>query len=90
MPISLELSDTEILMDMDAVLFHVNLELSKRRIELESRLKNSPLTLSDFRGTILGLENGKLRVKSEAGGEKMFPLTRNRVRQLLAETMTRK
>ena len=40
MTLTLELSDTEILMDMQGVLFHVNMELMKRRIELETKLKD--------------------------------------------------
>ena len=90
MPINLELSDTEILMDMDAVLFHVNMELTKRRVELEGRVKNRTLSAGDFRGTVTGIEEGKLRVRSETGVEKLLPFTRNRVRQLLADTTTRK
>lgn len=90
MPINLELSDTEILMDMDAVLFHVNMELTKRRVELEGRVKNRTLSTGDFRGTVMGLEGGQLRVRSDTNVEKLVPLTRNRVRQLLADTITRK
>ena len=86
MPINLELSDTEILVDLQGVLFHVNMELTKRRIELETRLKNKMLTCGDFRGTIVSIDAGTVRTRCESKGtERSFPLTRQRVRQLLAE-----
>ena len=86
MPISLELSDTEILVDMQGVLFHVNMELMKRRIELESKLKTNRLSAGDFRGTIVSLEGNTIRAKCDTKGhERTFPLTRQRARQLLAE-----
>lgn len=86
MPISLELSDTEILVDMQGVLFHVNMELMKRRIELETKLKSNKILSGDFRGTIVALEGNTIRAKCDSNGkDRTFPLTRQRARQLLAE-----
>ena len=86
MTLTLELSDTEILMDMQGVLFHVNMELMKRRIELETKLKDQKFSHGDFKGKIVSVDEKNIRVKPETGTqERSLPISRTRIRQLLAD-----
>ena len=86
----LSLSNTEILMNPRDVLFHVNMEITKRRMELESSMKSKKLQLGEYRGTVQGLGNNSIVVRDDKGKDRTIPLTRTRARQLLADTTTRK
>ena len=86
MPFHLELSDTEILMDPEGVLFHVNMELTKRRIELQERMKKAKFCANDLKGHVVCVGDGKIRVACETNGtERSVPISRPRIRQLLAD-----
>ena len=86
MPLKVELSDTEILVDPQGVLFNLNLEITKRRIELEGRLKGAKLRSGEFEGAVVCVDERNIRCKCTTGTERAFPLTRQKIRQLLADT----
>ena len=86
----LSLSNTEILMNPKGVLFHVNMEITKRRMELENTMKNRTLQVGEYRGVVHSLSPSGIVVRDDTGAERNFPLTRTRARQLLADTTTRK
>lgn len=90
MPCTLQVSDTELLMSETDVLFRLSLELTKRRHELEQMVKGNPLTTGDFRGTVTAITHNAIVCKRDDGVQKTLPISRQRVRQLLAVQTTRK
>lgn len=88
MPLSLVLSDTELLLDIGGVLLHTHMEATRRQMEIRERLRDQPFVQGDLRGHVASVGDAHLTVRLEGGGTKEVPLTRRSARQLLA--MSRK
>ena len=86
----IELSDTEICADPVGLLLHVNMMIVKRRLELETLMKNRQVHVDTFRGSFKALKPDCIVATDENGNEKQFAISRSKIRQLLQDVTTRK
>ena len=85
MPFNLTISNADLLMNQPDLLYRLNLELTTRRMDLEKRIKGKKFTEGDFRGTVVAVAQDGLRVRNDTTKEeRRFPLTRQKISQLLA------
>lgn len=84
------LKNDDILCDPESVMFALHMTISEHRCKLIEQLKNTKVSVGETKGIITNIDSGGIRVKdTSTGKEKTIPLSKGKVRQLLAET-TRK
>lgn len=89
MPLTIELSELEVLKDPTSALFKCNTIINKARSEIQSNVKGRKLCAGDFRGTVTSIDKSHVSVQSDTGVEKSLQLTQQRMSQLLKETTQR-
>lgn len=86
MPFQLNISDTDLIVKgPHSVLFETNLHLVNRLHELHSKMKGKRIVEGGVGGTVVSVDSKVVRVRMDKSStEKDLPLTKIRVRQLLA------
>lgn len=90
MPLTIELTDHEVIKDPTVALFKCNTLVHAHRAQLQTAAKGKRLSAGDFRGVVTSLDGAHVSLKNEEGVEKSIALTSGRLSQLICGETSRK